>query len=247
MPEFIFNSKKINYIAKGKGNLLVILPGNTASSKVHQEQIDYFSEYYCAVSIDFLGTGKSDRITKIKENWWRYSAKQVNALINHLDYKNAIIIGVSGGAIVAMHLAADYPDKVVSLVLDSFSSRFTKEMLDKNVINQRAEPNEAQEQFWNYCHGGDWWEVVQFDTNLIEDLVANGGDWLNNSHNKIKCPVLLIGSQKDEFLPGVEHDYLGLAKEIESCKIVIAEEGNHPLIWTNPAFFYQEVKTFLDA
>lgn len=245
MPFFKFNSNKIHYITKGRGDLLIILPGNTASSVVHQEQIEYFSKDFYAVSLDFLGTGKSDRFTDIDENWWKCSVEQVDALIVHLGYNKASIIGVSGGAIIAMHFAADFPEKGASLVLDSFSSRFTKEMLIRNIINQRKAPNKAQEQFWSHCHGNDWKEVVQLDTEIITTMVENGGDWLNNCHENIECPVLLIGSRKDEFLPDIEKDYFKLEKQIANCKIAIAEDGGHPLIWTNSVFFYKEVDLFL--
>lgn len=122
MEKFIFDSKTINYKSKGEGELIIFLPGNTASSIVYQPQIDFFSKYFLAVSVDYLGTGKSDRISDIKENWWKFSASQINALIEHLGYKKAIIVGSSGGSIVAMFLAADFPEKVSHLILDTGST-----------------------------------------------------------------------------------------------------------------------------
>ncbi len=82
---------------------------NAASSVAYQSQIDFFSEYFLTVSVDYLGIGKSDRISDIKENWWKFFADQVNALIEHLGYEKAIIAGSSGGSVVAMFLAADFP------------------------------------------------------------------------------------------------------------------------------------------
>ncbi len=70
LKSFKFNSKTINFRSKGEGELIIFLPGNTASSIVYQSQINYFSDYYLAASVDYLGTGKSDRFSYEEKNWW---------------------------------------------------------------------------------------------------------------------------------------------------------------------------------
>lgn len=42
---------------------MLILPGNTASSSCYQGEMDYFSDRYRVASLDFLGTGRSDRLS----------------------------------------------------------------------------------------------------------------------------------------------------------------------------------------
>ncbi|MFB6318755.1 alpha/beta fold hydrolase [Saccharicrinis sp. FJH54] len=247
MEQFIFDSKTITYRSQGDGELIIFLPGNTASSIVYQPQIDFFSKYYLAVSVDFLGTGKSDRISDIKENWWRFSATQINALIEHLGYNKAIIVGSSGGSIVAMFLAADFPEKVSHLILDSFSVEFTAEMLENNVIRERSNPNDAQKQFWTYCHGNDWESIIKLDTENIKRIVENGGYWLEDAPQRVKCPVLLSGSREDSFIPNIEQDFKRLTSQISDCRFVLSDKGGHPLIWTNTAFFNAEVLNFLNA
>lgn len=247
MEKFIFDSKMINYISKGDGELLIFLPGNTASSIVYQPQIDFFSKKYLAVSVDYLGTGKSDRILDINENWWKFSARQVNALIEHLGYKKAIIVGSSGGSVVAMFLAADFPEKVNCLVLDSFSVNFTDKMLKNNVIRERSNPSDTQKQFWSYCHGNDWEGIIKQDTENIKRMVDNGGHWLEDTPQRVKCPVILLGSKEDCFIPDIEQDFKLLTKQIQNCRFVLSEKGNHPLIWTDTSFFNTEVLNFLDS
>jgi pimeloyl-ACP methyl ester carboxylesterase len=247
MGKFIFDSKTINYRSKGKGELIIFLPGNSASSIVYQSQIDFFSKKYYAVSIDFLGTGQSDRISDTKENWWKFSAKQVNALIEHLGYQNAIIVGSSGGAVVGMFLAAEYPNKVKSLILESFSLKFTKRMFENNVIKERRIPDDSQKQFWSYCHGNDWENVIKQDTDIIKRMVENGGHWLEDSPTKVNCPVILLGSREDDFIPNIDKDFKLLADQIGDCKIALSDKGSHPLIWTNTPFFNAEVENFLNS
>lgn len=243
--EFTFESKKIHYIAKGQGDLLIILPGNSSSSRAYESQIRYFSQFFNTVSIDYLGTGYSDRISLVNENWWRYSAEQVNALINHLGYKKAHVIGSSGGAAVAVFQAADYPEKISSLVLDSFSLKFTLEMFWHNVLTARRNPRDLMQRFWYFCHGNDWQDVIRQDTENIRKIVENGGDWLGDSPSRVCCPSLLIGCRKDSFIPQIENDYIELSGLMKDSRIILAEKGDHPLIWTNPDFFNQEVLKFI--
>ena len=246
MGEFIYQSKQIHYRSIGNGDLIIFLPGNSASSVAYQSQLDYFSTRFHAVSVDYLGTGASERIAKTNDNWWKFSSKQVNALIEHLGYKKAIIAGSSGGAVVAMHLAADFPEKVSYLVLDSFSKKFTREMFQKNVLNQRTLPTEIQMQFWYYCHGDDWESVIEKDTENIKRIVDAGGNWLEDTPHRIKCPVFLLGSKQDSFIPDIEHDFKYLNIQMQYCRYVLSERGDHPLMWTNPEFFNSEVLSFLE-
>lgn len=245
MPNFLFESQTLNYLEKGKGELLIILPGNTASSIAHQSQIDILSGYFHTVSLDYLGTGKSERTQEIKDNWWKYSSEQVISLISHLGYKKAILAGTSGGAIVALHAAANYPDKISRLILDSFSICFTREMLIKNVINTRKDITPDQEGFWKFCHGEDWRKVIDLDTKNIERMVEKGGCWLENSLGKIKCPTLLLGSESDEFLPNIKQDFTTLTSQMPQCNFVLTSSGNHPVMWTNTQFYLNELKKFL--
>ncbi len=68
MAYFTWNGKHIHYRENGAGELLLILPGNTASSICHQGELDHFGKAYHAVAIDFLGTGKSDRESEWSDN-----------------------------------------------------------------------------------------------------------------------------------------------------------------------------------
>lgn len=246
MTYFRFKNKNIYYREKGKGDILLVLPGNTASSVVYQEQIDYFAKHYHVISLDYLCTGQSDRLPNWNINWWKKNAEQLNELLKHLNNKNkVIIIGSSGGAIVGIHFAKMFPNKVKSLILDSFSSHFNEKMLIDNVINERNNPNDFQKQFWQFCHGNDWEEIIFQDTKILKELISVSGNWTGGSLDKIKCPVLLIGSKEDSFIPNIEQEYNKISNEIDNCKIALTDNGDHPLIWSNQDFFYKEVMNFL--
>ena len=60
MPYFEWKGRRLFYRQRGEGDLLLILPGNTASSACHEAELAYFSDRYQVVALDFLGSG--DRI-----------------------------------------------------------------------------------------------------------------------------------------------------------------------------------------
>ena len=245
MPYFKFQGKNIFFKVKGEGPLLIILPGNTASSAAHENELNHYSDRYCVAAIDFLGTGKSDRMKKWSSDWWEESSNQIAALIEHLDYKEATLLGISGGAIIAIATAINYPEYVKAVVADSFSLHFTEEMYRNNVLHERSSITEQQQMFWSSMHGSDWQDVVNADTEMIGMVVKNGGSCINGAPEKIKCPVLLTYSENDSFLPNVKNIAAELGNKISNCKIQLFTNGDHPLIWTNPTEFFQAADEFL--
>ena len=51
------------FISEGSGRPIIFLPGYTASSAVHRRDVHRYAERYLASSLDFLGTGASDRVS----------------------------------------------------------------------------------------------------------------------------------------------------------------------------------------
>ena len=62
MAYFYYADKKIYYEEIGRGIPLLLLHGNSVSSKMFQGIIDLYKEDYKVILIDFLGHGRSDRL-----------------------------------------------------------------------------------------------------------------------------------------------------------------------------------------
>ncbi|MFH0883231.1 MAG: alpha/beta fold hydrolase, partial [bacterium] len=84
MPEFTVRDKTMHYLEAGQGPLLLILPGNTSSSAMHAREIEYFSQRYRVVCPDYLGTGKSSRLSDWPLDWWQRNVEDVAALLEYL-------------------------------------------------------------------------------------------------------------------------------------------------------------------
>ena len=116
MPHFIWNNHQIFYREQGEGPLLLILPGNTVSSICHQGELEYFSDHYHTASLDFSGTGKSDRVAIWAQDWWADGANQAITLVEHLGYQECIVMGTSGGAVAIA--ARQDNTKIINLIVE---------------------------------------------------------------------------------------------------------------------------------
>jgi pimeloyl-ACP methyl ester carboxylesterase len=247
MPYTLWNHRRIFYREKGSGPLLVLLPGNTSSSVNMQADLAHFSSRFKAVALDFLGTGRSDRLDYWTDDWWLSGAHQVNQLVRHLGYDKCILVGTSGGAVTALLAAIHHPEIVRGVVADSFIPYLTQEMLENHLIPDRTQPQPGQILFWEAAHGPYWKQVVDADTAMIERFVRRGGDWFKGQFDRVRCPVLLTASKVDPVLPGVAGHFADMAEQIQGSRIYLHHEGQHPLIWSVPGIFRGVSDLFLDS
>lgn len=70
------------------------------------------------ILLDFLGHGASDRPRHATEHRMDSYARQVIALLDHLEIDEAVIGGVSLGANVSLHVAVDAPERVRGLLVE---------------------------------------------------------------------------------------------------------------------------------
>lgn len=245
MPKFTYQGNQLFYRRQGEGPLLVILPGNTASSICHQADLDYFANLFTAVSLDYLGTGLSDRLTHLPEDWFGYCADQTAALIEHLGLGPAILLGTSGGSVVALRCAAAHPECTRAVVADSFTPVFTPQMLQQNVLKERSNPTKDQAAFWRFAHGEDWSSVVKMDTQILIETVNNGGQWLRETLARVTCPVLVTLSLEDKMLIDPAKYGFEILSQLQDGRLFFSPKGGHPLMWSAPEEFRQAARGFL--
>jgi hypothetical protein len=52
----------------------------------------YFGQNYHVVSMNFWGTGRSERIGFFPDNWWEQGAHDASALAEHLGYQECMVM-----------------------------------------------------------------------------------------------------------------------------------------------------------
>jgi valacyclovir hydrolase len=247
MPHFTWNGHHLFYRERGEGPLLLVLPGNTASSACHEGELDHFSQHHHVASLDFVGTGRSDRVAVWADDWWEDGARQAAALVSHLGRSDCVVVGTSGGAVIALLMAIAFPARVRAVIADSFEERFTAEMLHRNVIADRARRTPGQISFWQRAHGPDWEQVVDADTEMLRRCATSGGDWFGGRLPQIRCPVLLTASKGDALLPDVALQLGRMAGQIPDCRAFLNNAGEHPFMWSHPQDFRTIADYFLSV
>jgi len=244
MSYFIHDSHRLFYREQGEGPLLLILPGNTASSKCYEGELAYFSQWYHAVSFDYWGSGQSDRIEIWPEDWWSLAVQDTVALLDHLKRESCLVMGSSGGGIVALLLAFQFPERVRAVVADSCVARWPAGWAS-HVASIRARYTPDQVAFYEFANGSDWRQVVEADSQLLLKLAQDGVDWFEGRLDQIRCPVLLTAGLQDQALPDVREQVGLMVGQIPGGRAFLVNRGNHPLMWTCPGDFRAVSESFL--
>ena len=243
MAYFNYNGKNIFYQEMGNGTPLLLLHGNTASSKMFLEIAPKFAESYRVILMDFLGCGQSERVEQLAEDLWYDQAMQVSTFLIEKEYRNVKIIGSSGGALTAMNVALEHPELVDKVIADSFegveANVETTKMLEKGRAFSKQ--NQGARMFYEMMNGPDWEQVVDADTKAVILHAAHIGKFFHRPISELKTDILFTGSSEDEMFPKGHYQVLfgALTKEIINAKEHIFEHGNHLAMLSNQKEFIE--------
>lgn len=125
------NGTQLYYEVSGDGYPLLLLHAGVANSRMWDEQIGAFSQFYQVIRFDMRGFGRSSmppgRFSNIED---------VRGLLALLQVNEAYLLGLSFGALVALDFTIAYPEKVKALILGAPSA-------------SGDEPSERIKQFWD--------------------------------------------------------------------------------------------------
>ncbi len=247
MSYFEFDGKNVFYQEIGDGRLL-LLHGNTASSKMFEPVIEMYTGIRKVVLIDFLGHGRSQRLERFPADLWFYESQQVVKLIEHLRYDRVDLIGSSGGALVAINVALERPDLVGKVVADSFEGEVPLEEFVANAEEERRLSKEDADTraFYEFNHGDGWDSVVDNDTRAVIEHANSLGRFFHRPF-ETECEILMTGSETDEFVYSgfYEKTYSKLLKGAKNGKVRLFNEGGHPAMLSNAKPFFEAVRQFL--
>ena len=245
MAYFRFENKNIYFEESGNGSPLLILHGNTASSKMYADVAARYASEYKVILIDFLGHGKSDRLEVFPADLWFYEAQQVIAFLKEKDYKDVSIIGSSGGAMVAINVALEAPELVSKVIADSFEGECANDDFTDHLLRDRAmaKENPGAKGFYEYMHGEDWEKIVDNDTSAIAKHAEAIKDFYHKPLTELKADILLTGSKEDKFMYSIADDYYenvygAIIQKVPKAKKHLFEHGDHPAMLSDFEEFY---------
>lgn len=249
MPYIKYADKNIYYEEIGSGFPLILLHGNTASSKMFSNITDLYTDNFKLIFIDFLGHGRSDRLKEFPADFWYDEAMQVIALLDYLNYGKVDIIGTSGGALVALNIALERDDLTNKVIADSFEGEKSLNSMTRTIFDERQQ-SKSQEiscMFWEYCHGDDWESVVDNDTDIVIRHDKYIKNFFHRDLSQLAVPVMLSGSLEDEYaeIIDMEKTYTALLKKIPNGELYLFAKGGHPAMLSSAKEFSDIAKKFL--
>jgi pimeloyl-ACP methyl ester carboxylesterase len=120
VPAFTHAGQKLTYEVYGEGSRnLVLLPGLLLPSQMHDPLAQALADRgNRVITLDLLGHGNSDR----PRDMWRYSmpifAREVVALLDHLELDEAVVGGTSLGANTTLEVASLAPSRLRGMVIE---------------------------------------------------------------------------------------------------------------------------------
>ncbi len=245
MAYFTFDDNKIFYKVIGEGEPLLLLHGNSVSSKLFTSVIKLYKRHYKVILIDFPGHGKSERIDKFETDFWYYNSTVCMALLDELNIDKINVIGTSGGALVGINMALEHPERITFLIADSFEGEYPLPSFTDTIETDREHDKKkfAAKLFWFMCHGFGWRKVVDQDTVVNVEFAKLGRSFFHKPISELSVPTILTGSKKDEYCDHLESIYNTLLDKNESLKIHMFDSGNHPAMLSNNRDFFEVVKS----
>ena len=256
------NGKTMDYVTFGKGNQpLVIIPGLGDGLQTVKGMAMPFSIIY-RILAERYKIYVFSRINEMREGYTtRDMAADVAEAMETLNLDTAYVMGISQGGMITQWLAVDFPERVQRIILAvttaklsqlarkriehwqklSQSGNFKHLMLD---IAKRSYTQKSYQK-WRLLYNvmgifGRIKDKQRIDIQSVSCLKHDSLDFLE----KINCPTLIIGAEKDDVL-GVD-DSLELHQHIKDNQLTILPECGHALYEQNKDF-QKRVLVFLES
>ncbi len=112
----VVDGHTVHYVEAGSGSPVLLIPGAFCTYRVWDRMIPYLSENYRVLALDYLGVGDSDKPAE----GFRYTVEEqadiVSGVIRGLGFRKVRVIGASYGSMIALNMAARYPELVEGVV-----------------------------------------------------------------------------------------------------------------------------------
>lgn len=241
----------------GTGRPVLLLHQTPRSWDEYREVLPLLGQHCQAIAMDTLGYGDSSR-PPIGNDSIEYWAQVAISLLDALGIERATVVGHHTGAVIAVELAAMYPQRIEAAVLSACP------LIDEVRRAAQAVPSHVDNvvRRSDGSHLGELWGIRQpwyphGDIDLLERFIvdaikagprAAGGHAVCARYEmevrlpKISCPVLIVAPTDD---PHAYPAARPVAARIAGSRVIEIEGGMVPLPDQMPQQFARLVLDFM--
>jgi pimeloyl-ACP methyl ester carboxylesterase len=257
--EFDYNDHRISYEEYGGGDRpIVLIHGLLMNRRMFDRLGPEMAERgNRVITVDLLGHGRSDRPADMTHYSMTFFARQIEALLDHLELEQAVIGGTSLGANTTLEFAYLYPDRVRAMmvempVLDNallaaamiftpimVGLRFGEPLLRLVARGARRIPRTNP----MVDIGLDWIRQDPAPSSaILEGLFLGSSAPHHELRVRMEQPALVIGHHRDPLHPFSDSGML--AEELPNARLI---EANSILEWRlSPERLDAELASFLE-
>lgn len=245
---------KIAYLSAGQGQPLLLLHSLGVSGESWKEVFQPLAENYRVCALDMMGHGDSSKPPRnyLIEDY----ARNVIDFADKMGLEKIRLCGNSVGALVALEVAAGYPERVKSLVLVGCPGWNTWDRMERIMLSALSYDIEgnplpvSQEQL-----AMTFTRVTPELMEWMSQQRAKAGLWMKKTMIAIglydvitrlplvKCPTLVLFGSNDM----LREQEQALLEGIPGAKHALVNDAGHLPQIDNPATFLQEVRSFLSS
>ncbi len=251
------DGNKIFYVKKGVGlKKVFFIHGNMANTFWWKQTLDVLSAEYTAVAIDLPGSGLSPE-TGIRHTM-EYFVDIVKEVIDFLNWNEFYLVGHSMGGGVSQLFTLNYPQKIKKLVLLNSMAADGFHVLYKRGYDRMRSLMDNKEKLASAIRGIapmckdkellnkviDKSFLASYEVFIEQPVTMHEANWMDRL-GEIKCPVLFLHGDQDNFVPkeGSERT----AKAIPNCHFeYLGNCGHSPMLEVFDVYF-KKLFNFLNS
>jgi pimeloyl-ACP methyl ester carboxylesterase len=259
MGAFHYEGHRIEYDSYGEGEKVIVLVHGLLMNRHMFDRLapELASRGNRVICVDMLGHGRSDRPEDLRLYSMPLFARQVAALLDHLEAPDAVVGGTSLGANIALEVATREPERarglfiempVLDHALPAVAAFFAPMLLGLRVARPVFE---SISRFTsaiprtNYLLdiGLDWVRQEPGPSSaVLEGLLLGETAPHREERMRIEHPTLIVGHPRDPLHPFSDSGML--AEELRNARLV---EANSILEWRlKPERLNAELTAFID-
>lgn len=260
----LFAQKEFEVNVTGKGQPVLLFPGFTSTAEVYSDIVELLSESYEVHSFTLAGFGG---IAPIEFPWLPKIKKSIEHYISQKQLKNPVIIGHSLGGTLGLWLAADNPDTFSKLIIIDalpamgalmfpdynsenivYETPYNIQVLEmddtafKNMAQQMAISMSSNEE--KHVQLSEW--IIQSDRKTYAygytDLLKLD---LRKDLAKVNIPVTILAATQPYGRELAEKNYSDQYQNLNSYSIHFAEKAGHFIMFDDPKWFKDQIKSEL--